>query len=51
MTGRRLGMALAAYAVLAVAAVPLRQEEARLALWVLMAGLSVKSVLAYWKHR
>jgi len=42
---------LAAYAVLAVAAVPLHQEEVRLALWVLTAGLSVKSVLAYLKHR
>lgn len=51
MTGSRLGMAIAAYALLSLAALPLRQTEVRLAVWVLMAGLAVKCVVAYLKHR
>jgi membrane protein implicated in regulation of membrane protease activity len=51
MTKNRLWMALAAYAVLALAAVPLHEPKVRLVIWVLMAGLSVKSVVAYLKHR
>jgi len=51
MTATRLGMALAAYALLSLAALPLRQPEVRLAVWVLMAGLAAKTVVAYLKHR
>lgn len=51
MTKNRLWMALAAYAVLAMAALPLQEPKVRLVIWVLMAGLSVKSLVAYLKHR
>ena len=51
MTATKLRLALAAYAVLAVAALPLTDRSIRLALWVFLAGLAVKSVIAYYRAR
>jgi hypothetical protein len=50
MSTRRLYTAFAVYGVLAVAALPLRDERVRLALWVFLAGLAAKSYVA-WLRR
>lgn len=51
MTGNRLRLALGAYGILAVAAIPVRESNVRLAVWIFLAGLALKSVIAYYKAR
>ncbi|MCC6292859.1 MAG: hypothetical protein IT164_09445 [Bryobacterales bacterium] len=50
MTRNRLTVALACYATLALAAAFLLRNEARLVVWVFLAGLAVKSWVAYKKE-
>ena len=50
MSGRRLALALGCYALLSTAAwLIISDRDLRLALWVFLAGLAVKSWLA-WKQ-
>ena len=51
MTRRKLYLALLLYALLALAGLPIREPSFRLALWVLLGGLAVKSVIAYYRSR
>ncbi len=51
MTTRKLWLALACYAALAAAAWPIRQTDFRLAVWVLFAGLGLKTYLAWLRHK
>lgn len=51
MTANRLRLALGAYGILAVAAIPVRETNVRLALWIFLAGLALKSVIAYYQSR
>jgi energy-converting hydrogenase Eha subunit H len=51
MTRERLRRALIIYGGLAAAGIPLDNEQMRLALWVFLGGLAVKSVIAHWKYR
>lgn len=51
MTAKRLRLALGAYGILAVAAIPVRETNVRLAVWIFLAGLAVKSVIAYYGSR
>ncbi|MCC7234531.1 MAG: hypothetical protein IT163_04465 [Bryobacterales bacterium] len=50
MTRFRLTAALACYAALAIGAACLLRNEARLVIWVFLAGLAVKSWVAYKKE-
>ncbi|MCC6586478.1 MAG: hypothetical protein IT168_07145 [Bryobacterales bacterium] len=51
MTANRLRLALGAFGILAVAAIPIAEPNVRLAVWVFLAGLAVKSVIAYYRSR
>lgn len=50
MTRSRLHMALVAYGALALGATIALRGEARLVVWIFLAGLAVKSWIAYKKE-
>lgn len=51
MTKQRLHAALAVYAALAVAAIPVAHSGLRLALWIFLAGLALKTYVAWLQQR
>ena len=51
MTAKLLRLALGAYGILAVAAIPVREANVRLAVWIFLAGLALKSVIAHYQSR
>ena len=50
MTVRKLQVAMALYALLGIGAWLLLKNEFRLVVWVFLAGMAVKSYLAYKKE-
>ena len=51
MTSRKLGVALLCYAALGLAGFGIAQRQVRLVLWVFLAGLAVKSWIAWKQER
>jgi hypothetical protein len=51
MTTRKMWMALACYAALALAAWPIQRSDFRMALWALFGGLGLKTYVAWLRHR